>query len=156
MQIIPRTQAEFVQRIQASLAFASGPAQAGTINADLGMELVDCDLDSLTLTIVMRIKPWMHNPAATTIHGGVSAALADHAMGTLVYCVNDCEFTPTVSLSLTYLQPVRLDRRLLIRCKLQADGGRLATATATAWSEGLEQDPCYVATGTFYIIRKRG
>ncbi|MBR2784007.1 MAG: PaaI family thioesterase [Firmicutes bacterium] len=155
MRILPRTQEEFRQRILASLEFASGPQQAGTINAGLGMELVDCDLAGRNLTIAMQIKPWMYNPAATTIHGGVSAALADHAMGTLVYCVNDCEFTPTVNLSLTYLQPVRLDERLLIRCTLQADGGRLATATATAWSEGYEEDPCYVATATFYLIHKK-
>ncbi|MBR5430544.1 MAG: PaaI family thioesterase [Firmicutes bacterium] len=154
MQLVPRTQEEFVQRINSSLAFASGPQQQGTINADLGMELVESDLDSRSLTIAMKIKPWMYNPAATTIHGGISAALADHAMGTLVYCVNDCEFTPTVNLALTYMQPVRLDSRLLIRCTLQANGGRLATATAVAWSEGHEEDPCYTATATFYLIRR--
>lgn len=155
MHISPKSQEEFVQRIHASLEFASGQQQQGTINADLGMELVDCDLASRSLTIAMTVKPWMYNPAATTIHGGISAALADHAMGTLVYCVNDCEFTPTVNLSLTYMRPVRLDSRLLIRCTLQADGGRLATATALAWSEGYEADPCYVATATFYLIQKR-
>lgn len=155
MHVSPRTQEEFVRRIRESLQFASGPQQTGTINAGLGMELIDCDLEQLSLTIAMQVKPWMHNPAATTIHGGISAALADHAMGTLIYCVNDCEFTPTVNLSLTYMQPVRLDRRLLIRCTLRSDGGRLATATAVAWSEGLEEDPCYVATGTFYLIHRR-
>ena len=155
MQIAPKTQEEFIQRINASLEFASGPRQEGTINAGLGMELVDCDLSALSLTIAMAIKPWMYNPAATTIHGGVSAALADHAMGTLIYCVNDCEFTPTVNLSLTYLQPVRLDRRLLIRCTLRSDGGRLATATGVAWSEGFEDDPCFVTTATYYLIRKK-
>ncbi|MBQ6535439.1 MAG: PaaI family thioesterase [Firmicutes bacterium] len=155
MRIAPQSQEEFVDRIHSSLEFASGPQQEGTINAGLGMQLVDCDLSRRELTIAMEIKPWMYNPAATTIHGGVSAALADHAMGTLIYCVNDCEFTPTVSLSLTYLQPVRLDCRLLIRCTLQADGGRLATATATAWSEGYEDDPCFVTTATYYLIRKK-
>lgn len=155
MQIAPQSQEEFIARIHASLEFASGPRQEGTINAGLGMQLVDCDLERRELTIAMEIKPWMYNPAATTIHGGVSAALADHAMGTLIYCVNDCDFTPTVNLSLTYLQPVRLDCRLLIRCTLQSDGGRLATATATAWSEGYEDDPCFVTTATYYLIRKR-
>lgn len=155
MRIAPQSQEEFIERIHASLEFASGPQQEGTINAGLGMQLVDCDLARRELTIAMEIKPWMYNPAATTIHGGVSAALADHAMGTLIYCVNDCEFTPTVNLSLTYLQPVRLDCRLLIRCTLQADGGHLATATATAWSEGYEEDPCFVTTATYYLIRKR-
>ena len=145
MRIAPQSQEEFVERIRASLEFASGPRQEGTINAGLGMQLVDCDLSRRELTIAMEIKPWMYNPAATTIHGGVSAALADHAMGTLIYCVNDCEFTPTVS----------LDCRLLIRCTLQADGGRLATATATAWSEGYEDDPCFVTTATYYLIRKK-
>lgn len=155
MQIAPQSQEEFIARIHASLEFASGPRQEGTINAGLGMQLVDCDLERRELTIAMEIKPWMYNPAATTIHGGVSAALADHAMGTLIYCVNDCEFTPTVNLSLTYLQPVRLDCRLLIRCTLQADGGKLATATAVSWSEGYEDDPCFVTTATYYLIRKR-
>lgn len=155
MHISPRSQEEFVQRIHDSLAFASGPDQQGTINADLGLELVECDLASRSLVIAMPIQPWMYNPAATTIHGGVSAALADHAMGSLIFCANDCEFTPTVNLSLTYLKPVRLDRRLLIRCTLQADGGHLATATATAWSEGFEDDPCFVATGTFYLLYNR-
>ncbi|MBR0375794.1 MAG: PaaI family thioesterase [Firmicutes bacterium] len=155
MRIAPQSQEEFIDRIHSSLEFASGPRQEGTINAGLGMQLVDCDLSRRELTIAMEIKPWMYNPAATTIHGGVSAALADHAMGTLIYCVNDCEFTPTVNLSLTYLQPVRLDCRLLIRCTLQSDGGRLATATATAWSEGYEDDPCFVTTATYYLIRKR-
>ena len=155
MRIAPQNQEEFIGRIRASLEFASGPRQEGTINAGLGMQLVDCDLSRRELTIAMEIKPWMYNPAATTVHGGVSAALADHAMGTLIYCVNDCDFTPTVSLSLTYLQPVRLDARLLIRCTLQSDGGRLATATAVAWSEGYEDDPCFVTTATYYLIRKK-
>ena len=155
MRIAPQSQEEFVDRIHSSLEFASGPQQEGTINAGLGMQLVDCDLSRRELTIAMEIRPWMYNPAATTIHGGVSAALADHAMGTLIYCVNDCEFTPTVNLSLTYLQPVRLDCRLLIRCTLPADGGKLATATATAWSEGSEEDPCFVTTATYYLIRKK-
>ena len=155
MRIAPQSQEEFIERIHSSLEFASGPQQEGTINAGLGMQLVDCDLSRRELTIAMEIKPWMYNPAATTIHGGVSAALADHAMGTLIYCVNDCDFTPTVSLSLTYLQPVRLDCRLLIRCTLQSDGGRLATATAVAWSEGYEDDPCFVTTATYYLIHKK-
>ena len=155
MNIAPKTQEEFDERIKSSLEFAGGQAQQGTINAGLGMELVDSDLDSRSLTIAMEIRPWMYNPAATTIHGGVSAALADHAMGTLIYCVNDCEFTPTVNLSLTYMQPVRLDRRLLIRCTLCSDGGRLATATAVAWSEGFEDDPCFVTTATYYLVRRK-
>ena len=153
MQLAPKDQADFAARARASVAFASAPDQEGTINSALGLTFEDCDLAGRSLTLSVAIQPWMRNPSGSTVHGGVSAAVADHAMGSLAFSMLDCLFTPTVSLSLTYLQPVRVDRRLFITAHLESCGGRLLTLTARAWSQG-EAEAAFVATGTFYIIRE--
>ena len=107
----------------------------GTMCQMLPLEFVDCDFEEKTLTVAATPASWMANPRGV-MHGGAAAALLDETMGSLTFYCSGEFITPTISLQCSYLRPVSLDRRVLIRARCSSSGRTLAYATAELWNEG--------------------
>jgi acyl-CoA thioesterase len=88
----------------------------------LGFELVRMHRDGLT--IQCRLRPELMNSAGS-LHGGVSASIADAAVGCALYCHFDGKrrFT-TVEMKVNYFRPVT-EGRLLARSKLVRVGSTI-------------------------------
>ena len=121
----------------------------GTINAGLRYELVSCDYAGKSAVFAFDTAAWMSNPGGVA-HGGVVAGMLDVAMGSLTYYFNGQRLTPTISLQVTYVRPMDLKRRVLIRVSLSSCGRTMGNVTAAAWQEGREDRIVSTGSGTYY------
>ena len=88
----------------------------------LGMELVRMHRDGLT--IQCRVRPELMNSAGS-VHGGVSASIADAAVGCALYRhFNGARRFTTVELKVNYFRPVT-EGRLLARSRLVRVGSSI-------------------------------
>jgi acyl-CoA thioesterase len=95
-------------------------------NKLIGLELVKVHRDGIT--IQCRVRPELLNSAGV-VHGGVTASLADAAVGTALqhYFGGTRKFT-TVELKVNYFRPVT-EGRLRARCRLVRIGSRICVGT---------------------------
>ena len=70
-------------------------------------------------------------------------------------CIRDRQMTPTVTMQLSLLRPIPLDRRLYIEAKLLGTDGTKLDVSATAWSEGMKDQPACSAVGIYYAAKPR-
>jgi uncharacterized protein (TIGR00369 family) len=98
------------------------------------------------------ITPFMLNKAGI-VHGGITAALADSTMGSLINRRMPDQYrgAVTAEMKINYLSPGTGDR-LISRAKLLKMGSHLATATCEIRNE--KNQLITHASGTFFMIRK--
>jgi len=120
-------------------------------NRMLDARFVECDFENRTVTLAVEIKPWMANPDGMT-HGGVIASMLDLVMG-LASCYFSGRMTPTINLNVTYLHPVPLGARVLMRSQVTMPGFHLCSVTAGAWIDGAPDRLVATASGTYYESR---
>jgi acyl-coenzyme A thioesterase PaaI-like protein len=82
-------------------------------------------------------------------NGAFSVAL-DQTMGILCLYVVHKPMTPTVTMQMSLLRPIPLDRKLYIKTKLLGTDGTKIDVAATAWSEGMKDDPACSAVGVYF------
>ena len=119
-----------------------------TIMAQVPMYLHECSFEKRSLTVYIDPTPWMADRIGGMSNGTFSVAL-DETMGVLtIYFANS--MPPTITMQMSLLRPISLDKRLYIRANLVGEGGSKDDLTAQAWSEGMEDQPVCSATGIYY------
>lgn len=126
----------------------------GTFNGMVAAALDRCDYEKRTLVLRVQTQSWMENPNGV-LHGGVSAAILDIAMGTLARYFTGGGMTPTVSMSVNYLRPVPVGAVIYLRAELPMRGFTLCHASCRMWVEGQPDRSLCTATGVYYAASKR-
>ncbi len=116
----------------------------------LDSHFVDCDPEKRTLTQAYDLTSWSSNYRGVT-HGGMTASVFDQCMGMLAFWCAGGMVCQTVNMMITYLKPVPLDCRLVIRSVCSSAGRTLGSFTAEAWIEGAEDVIVATATSTYYL-----
>lgn len=97
----------------------------GTINAQMGMQLVNIDEQQQEISFVFSVEPWQLNPFGT-MHGGLIAAAADMAMGCAAYASNGGHPSPTADMQIRYLKGIQAGSVLQAKAKMLHVGKKLA------------------------------
>ena len=120
---------------------------AKSINAKLPYTIVDYSFEDKSITYRFQTEEWMQNPYGS-VHGGLIATMVDLAMGvtTRSLCGN---FTPTINLSLSYLNPVPGKSGLIVKTNATRVGGTFIQITAECYVEGSDKI-CTTASAVFY------
>jgi len=116
-------------------------------NALLGLRLIRFHADGVTIGCTLR--PELRN-ALGVLHGGVSATLADVAVGVAVTRhLGRLRAATTVELKINYLRPIQ-DGKVTARSHLVRVGKNLATARVDLFNGSKE--PAAVALVTYMIL----
>lgn len=125
----------------------------GTYNAMLNARFVSCDYERKTVLIAMDTQSWMTNPSRM-VHGGITASILDFTMGLLArYCTTGY-MTPTISMDVSYLRPVPLEKTVMVEAQITMAGFSVCHVTAKAWAEGAEEKILATSSGAYYVTRR--
>ena len=125
----------------------------GTFNAMLGTRLHACDYEKKRLVLATEGQGWMTNPS-DMLHGGVTASLLDMTMGLLCRYCSGGFMTPTISMSVNYLNPGPLGNTLYIQAEVTKCGFSVCHATGSMWAEGEEGRLIATASGAYYVTHR--
>lgn len=97
-------------------------------------------------------EAWMRNPYGT-LHGGMSAAIADQAMGFLAFSVmREDGVTPTVQMQTVYHAPIHPGKHVLVRVQVTAQTRTLTHLACQLMMEDAPERLCVSATSIYYFI----
>lgn len=131
----------FVKRLNAE--------KPNTINAMLGICFEQCCFEDKSLVLSFDIQPWMSNPSDVA-HGGALGAILDTAMGSLSFYLAGDRVTPTVSLQVSYLRPVALNSKLLVKVRATMAGRTMIHLTTDAYLGDNPGRILATAAGVYY------
>ena len=94
------------------------------INGLMRAEKVSCSYEDKTITFAFRVQPWQVNRAGH-LHGGMMCTAFDMTMGVLVRFLAGKNFTPTVSLDVKYIRPVKEGDVMFVTVKAVSAGRRI-------------------------------
>ena len=116
--------------------------------------LVTCNALDRTLVCRFNSKPFFGNPHGY-MHGGIIAAMVDTAGGTTIhaFCGGQTHIV-TISLQISYIRPVLVEKPLFVRVHVQQIGGRVAYTSAEAWQE--EGKIVSTCSGVYHVIHGVG
>ena len=107
-----------------------------------------------TYTFRGKTEYWMRNVAGT-LHGGMGATLADHAMGTIVWCLlTEGETSATTALDLKYHRPLIPGEDVRIRVRIVAKTRSLIHLSAELYQDLAPEKLCISASATFFVKNK--
>ena len=121
----------------------------GTFNGMIAAKLAGCDYEKRTLVLRVDTQRWMENPNGV-LHGGVSAAMLDIAMGTLVRYFTGGGMAPTVSMTVSYLHPVPVGKPVYLAAELPMRGFTLCHAAGRIWVRDEPDKILCTASGVYY------
>lgn len=122
-------------------------AQEDCINRRLAYEIINCDYEAQKLKLRFETTDWMLNPGGI-VHGGMICTMFDITMGITSLALSGT-FTPTVNLSVSFLNPVPNHDHLVITAHATKVGRTFVQLMAEATSEK-KPTLCATATATFY------
>lgn len=121
------------------------------MNDWLHFAFLDFDEESKTYCFCCLTEPWMCNPMGT-LHGGISATILDHAMGSLAFCmVSEEGIAPASQIQVNYHRPLFAGKKILIKVSLVSRTRSLLHFSAVAYHEDLPDKICISGTGTYFI-----
>ena len=118
-----------------------------TMNAMLDARLHACDYQAHTLTLRAQARPWMTNPGGI-LHGGVTAAYLDLAMGLVCRYFSGGVMTPTLHIDVSYLRNGHLDETIYIQARATKLGSTICYAVGSVYPEGKPDRPIATAAGS--------
>lgn len=123
-----------------------------TIGDRLQFSLTGWDEAAGEYTFRCETAPWMAN-ATGTLHGGLSAAVVDQAMGFVVYCVQPGPgFSPTVQMQLSYHRPLIPGKPVTVRVWVVTRGRTLMHLRAEAAQAEALDKLCVSATAVYQYV----
>ena len=139
----------FLQKIQQTIA-ALAAADKGKLGESASPEVLRCDYAQKTATFRFPFHPWMLN-CNNVMHGGCVALIMDNSMG-LLSCssLDKDQTTPTVSMQLTFLNPILLSSHILVDARVNAVKSKIVYAAATMYAEEQPDIPLATAVGEYY------
>lgn len=97
---------------------------------------VSCDSEEMTLSVLFSLKPWMRNPVGI-LHGGITAAMMDNAMGMLAKNYTaDGRLAPTVSMNIDYIKQIPINESVVVKAQIVSHGSTLIRTRAEAKISG--------------------
>lgn len=138
---------EMFQALRKGLRHDPGNA-CGDYGAAIMPELISCDPIRQEALYRYSADALLSN-AAGSIHGGAVAIWMDICQGNLIAWENGGYPDPTVSLQLSYMQPVLPGKPAFIRSKIDRFGGRLCFASSLLWQA--DGEISVSASGVFRI-----
>lgn len=99
-----------------------------------------------------RTAPWMANVAGS-LHGGMSAAIVDQAMGYVVYAIQPGPgFSPTVQMQLCYHRSVVPGKEMIVKVFVMSRGKTTMHLRAKLYHADAPDRLCVSATGMYQYI----
>jgi uncharacterized protein (TIGR00369 family) len=120
-------------------------------NSLLGIRLHETHDDGVTISC--RVKPKLLNLAGV-LHGGVSATLADAAVGIATTRHYKGRPITTVELKINYFRPIPLESTVYARARLVRTGSTLSIGQVELRDS--EQNLCGIAIVTYILLEMRG
>ena len=115
----------------------------------LDLRLIEAGKDAYTFR--GKTEYWMRNVAGT-LHGGMGATLADHAMGTIVWCLlPEGTKSATTALDLKYHRPLIPGEDVRIRVRLVSKTKSLIHLSAELYRDSVPEKLCISASATFFV-----
>jgi len=145
----PETQEELEELAKAFVQTVIA-RRPGAMNDLLHPEYVTCSLAEGTLTLAYRGADWMSNPVGV-MHGGVIASVLDVTMGVQAYLLGGQVMPPTMTMQVSYLRPVPLTGRTLVRVRCDSAGRTKVALTAELWNEDRPEKRLATASGLYYV-----
>ena len=136
---------------------AAREAQVGRINQMLDVKYVDCDIENQEIWFEFPIYEWELNPF-DALHGGLSATMADYAMGICAFALGTSEkvggtYTLTINMGLSYLKPMPIGNNVLAKVKVTSVGRSILTFLCELYVKETEE-LTITANATFKVLRK--
>ena len=149
MEIQNDTALTMLQRIRHTMEFQRHP-EKDNIEDWLGLELISCDQEQKEYWVRAKTAAWMRN-AVGHVHGGISTAFLDQAMGCVCHCQKQsAEVAPTVEMNLSFHRPVFTDSEIRIRVQVISVTRHLIRMAGQIFMADAPEKVCVSATATFY------
>lgn len=124
------------------------PESAGDL---LRLQPLEYDPNRQEVLFSGKTEVWMRNPQGI-LHGGISAMIADQAMGTLAFCVKPGEgIAPAIELHVNYHRPLIPGEGVLMRVRLIAQTKTLIHTSAELYRQSAPEKLCVTASGTYFF-----
>ena len=123
----------------------------GTIGDLMDFQVILEDREKGEYLFQCKTFEWMRN-ALGTLHGGMSAAVVDQAMGFVAYSyMRGPGVTPTIQLQMNYHRPLKPGEDVRIRVRVVSVTRTLVSMTCDASAASEPERICITATGTSYL-----
>lgn len=137
------------ERVRRTMEFQRHPAN-DNIEDWMGLKLVSCDEEKREYVARARTHKWMRN-AVDHVHGGISTAFLDQAMGCVCHCQKEsAEVAPTIEMNLSFHRPVLTDSDILVKVQVVSVTRHLIRMAGQIVMEDAPEKVCVSATATFY------
>lgn len=87
-----------------------------------------------SVTFKYLIREEMSNPIKT-LHGGVTAAIADDCIGATMFSYNENSFYVTINLVVDYFAPAKIGDTIFAKTSVIKKGKQLVNAQCEIWNE---------------------
>lgn len=124
----------------------------GTVAERMPLYVHEVDFARRSITMVLTPTPWMADRTGAMSNGAFAVVL-DETMGFLCLYTARRTVTPTVTMQLSLLRPIPIDKKLYIQARMVGTDGTKIDVTATAWSEGMEDQPACSAVGIYFAAK---
>lgn len=114
--------------------YENNEKQKELINGMMKTETAGCSFKDKTLTFAFPVQPWQANRIGH-LHGGIICTAFDITIAALARFYAGENFTPTISLDVKFIRPVKVGDRMLVTAKAVATGRRISQLTCEAYSE---------------------
>lgn len=122
----------------------------GSIGDQLCLEALEYSEERREFLLRSRSETWMRN-AHGTLHGGMCAAIADQAMGSVACCYKQGEgIIPAIELHLNYHRPLIPGENVLLRVRMVAATKRLIHMAAELYRESAPEKLCISGSATYF------
>ena len=137
------------QRVRQMLEATRHP-EKDNIEDWMGLQLVSCDPEAGEYLVRGKTAGWMRN-AVNQVHGGISTAFLDQAMGCVCHCQKEsAEVAPTIEMNLSFHRPVLIDSTILMNIRILSVTRHLICMSGQIAMEDAPDKICVSATATFY------
>lgn len=137
------------QRVRQTLEATRHP-EKDNIEDWMGLQLVSCDPEAGEYLVRGKTAGWMRN-AVNHVHGGISTAFLDQAMGCVCHCQKEsAEVAPTIEMNLSFHRPVLIDSTVLMNIRILSVTRHLIRMSGQIAMEDAPDKICVSATATFY------
>lgn len=127
-----------------------------SIADQFAFRIVSCDASRGEYRFTCRTAEWMQN-AAGTLHGGISSAILDQAMGYVVYCLLPGDgIAPSIQLQTSFHRPLIPGKDVAVSVRVISATRTLFTLYAEAGQEGCPERVCVSGTGTYFYKSSAG
>lgn len=146
----PITQQGFEARVPESIRHRS--ATADTINEMMQVSLQSCNVQDPSIERIHTVFAWEANVFGN-MHGGLIAPVIDMTMGILCMAYTDAEMTPTTSMTVNFLKPIRIDSVLHMSAQITHCGKSILHLSAACWTQDRAK-PVATAEAVFFRINQ--